>query len=316
MRYFCSKQNKFVIVPSIKNMISTLNGFIYLSKKILGIYPKKFILTRVIQQDSLENFFCCIRGYSGRESMPSASHFQSSFKALIINNFMSSHSPGANCEEDDNEGPLSNLRHFITGEVFPGILSLPNDVSLPPVPPEIAISRRTKLGKCTINYISGFIFKKLLRKINCAACRQNLSFRDQNVDLDFIEARQYEKCNLKVPGTYLSFLFNHSISRLFYLIPRLCHMPKISHVLENIISNQLQFSLINCKAHDSNHVIMIRVIIRCCLFFWCKRVNLVTNGKDEKFSKFLKSKPNINIIDPIKLKAYKRYQTKLKRVRK
>ncbi|KAJ8909813.1 hypothetical protein NQ315_014198 [Exocentrus adspersus] len=57
MRFYAHKQKKFVSVPTLKNFIHTLRGFIYISKKLLDIHPKKFILLRVFQQDALENFF-------------------------------------------------------------------------------------------------------------------------------------------------------------------------------------------------------------------------------------------------------------------
>ncbi|KAH0999444.1 hypothetical protein HUJ04_003260 [Dendroctonus ponderosae] len=84
MKYFCPKKQKFVSVPSLRNFIHTLNGFVHLSKEILKEHPKKFLTTRTFQQDALENFFGCIRSYSGRENTPSASHFISSYRGYVL----------------------------------------------------------------------------------------------------------------------------------------------------------------------------------------------------------------------------------------
>ncbi|KAH1028315.1 hypothetical protein HUJ05_001681 [Dendroctonus ponderosae] len=81
-----------------------------------GKHAKKFLTTRTFRQVALEFFFGCIRSYRGRKNTPSASHFESSFKALITNNFISSHSPGANCKEDESEGALKNF--LCMGAIF------------------------------------------------------------------------------------------------------------------------------------------------------------------------------------------------------
>lgn len=274
-------------VPTIKNLILTLRSFIHLSKKIFNLFKNKYILTRVFQQDALEIFFSSLRGYGYRENLPSASHFQTSFKALITNNFMSTHSPGANCEEDESEGPLSNLREFVAGEIaLINNEEISQGVGQLQIPTSIISPGRSKIARCTLNYISGFIVKKINKKIKCDACLKNMSFRDQNIDIDFIQARQYVNCKLAVPGTVLNFLMSQSISRLFYMIPRLCQLPKISSHLENNLSGQLHFSLINCKEHQNTHKVLIKLIIKCCLYFWCKRINLVSKGKDENLLNF------------------------------
>lgn len=226
MRFYCPQKQRLSVVPSIKNFITTLKGFIYLFKKILVEYKNKFILVRAFQQDALENLFGCIRNYSGRENRPSALHFITSFKALIANNFMSTHSPGANCEEDNSEGALENLRYFLTSEILPGVESIETDIDEFEIPPSAVSYRTSKLSRCTFTYISGFIARKVLKKIHCDNCRNNMLFREHNVDLDFIDARQYNFSKLTTPGTYFTFLCQQSLVRLFYLIPRLVIMTK------------------------------------------------------------------------------------------
>ncbi|XP_050312686.1 uncharacterized protein LOC126747826 [Anthonomus grandis grandis] len=307
----------FIIVPSIKNLIITIRGFIYLCQILISLYPKAYILTRVIQQDALENFFSCVRGYSGRENNPSVNHFITSFKALLTNNFMSRHSPGANCEEDETDGPLDNFKHFILNDNFQK-----QDVSeekstnieenIKSLPPALII-RRSKIAKCTYNYISGFILRKMNKLIKCERCKQNMSGRDQMVDLDFIQARQYENCKLAIPGTYLNYLVSEALTRLFYLIPRVCDREKVSIVLQNILSKEIYTNLLNCSKHNDTNKIFLKYVVRCSLFFWCKKINLILKGKDEKFVKYLRLQPNKKSIDPIKISAYRKFQKKIKK---
>lgn len=314
MQFYCPNRKKFVAVPSLKNLIHSLKGFIYFSHKIFEIYKNKFILTRVLQQDSLENFFSCIRSYSGRENNPSVEHFQNNFKGLIVNNFFSTHSPSGNCEEDENDGPLYTLRDFLLKEVLPeGLESRSLDLHQIEIPPAILLPGRSKIAKCTLNYISGFIVRKVLKFVKCENCKKNLLFRDSNLDLDFIEAREYQNCRLIIPGTYLNFLVSQSITRIFYILPRLCHYSNISLTLKKNLLQNLQFSLINCTEHKSTSSILMKIVIKCCIFFWCRRVNMISKGRDSKFVKFLNMKPSENLVDPIKLRAHKKYLNKVKK---
>lgn len=285
MKFYCPQKKRLVTVPSLKNLIHTLKGFIYLLKNILLQHKNNFILVRAFQQDALENFFGCIRNYSGQESNPSALHFISSFKALLVNNFMSAHSVGANCEDDSSEGALENLRYFLTSEVLPGIARLDSEIDDIEIPPSVTTYKKTQISRCTITYISGFIARKTMKKVNCTDCKKKFLFREHNNDVDFIEARQYNFSSLMNPGTYFTFLCSQSLCRLFYLIPRACHYDKISMILQKIILSQLNFRLVNCPQHINNDKILSHIIVRCSLFFWCKRVNLIAKGKDGKFNR-------------------------------
>lgn len=314
MKYYCPRTKKFMVVPSIKNLIFTIKGYIYLCSKIFEIYKNKFLVLRVFQQDALENFFGCIRNYAGRETSPSGSHFISCFKSLVVNNFMSSHSPGSNCQEDESEGALSNLQGFLCGEIE-GIRSFSNTLEETYLPQHVTADKKRKIARCTITYIAGFIAKKVLNKISCANCRSNLIKRHSDNDTDFIEAREYDKSKLIRPGSYFYFLTSQCLSRLFYLIPRLCHYVQIARLLERILEKQLSFQLVNCVEHSATSEILLKTVIRCCIFFWCKRINLISKGKDEKFVRFLKRIPDKNLVDPVKLLAYKKHQSKIKRAK-
>ncbi|KAJ8910365.1 hypothetical protein NQ315_007476, partial [Exocentrus adspersus] len=107
MRFFSLEKNCFVTVPSVKNLIHTVEGFIYLKSILLSKFKLKFILTRFFNQDPLENFFSYIRSHNARNVSPGVSHFISSFKSLLITNFMAYHSRFSNCEKDESSQLLS-----------------------------------------------------------------------------------------------------------------------------------------------------------------------------------------------------------------
>ncbi|KAK9678986.1 Transposase protein [Popillia japonica] len=203
-----------------------------------------YFLPRAVNQDCLENFFASIRTYSRRNVNPNCSQFMTSFKALLVNNFRSHHSPGANCEEDYAAGALDNLKCFLTGEEIRGIHPL-EDTS-----PEVAIPqniKKTRVAECTIAYFAGYIAKKSLKNVDCRDCNSVLLHSDGNIPVDVIEARQYKHAVLQKPGSYLYYVTNRALSILFYLIHKHCHEHHLNKILDAALRQQINFTPLNCR---------------------------------------------------------------------
>ncbi|XP_049817860.1 uncharacterized protein LOC126264344 [Aethina tumida] len=159
--YFNSHQ---IFTPSLKNWHFTLRGFIYLSKKLLGM-GFKFISPRSFNQDPLENFFGQIRSHGVRNVNPTCTSFISSTKALIVNNFMSSHSPSFNCEEDLSTGALDSLKDLIAQE----------DTSESNSEIDFVSEHHHTLYKTSdlsTPYVAGAVIKKMFKKLSCLNCRK------------------------------------------------------------------------------------------------------------------------------------------------
>nr|CAI5817708.1 unnamed protein product [Callosobruchus analis] len=118
MKFFCPQKQKIVLVPRLRNWKFTIKGFNYLKSKLLQEKNFKPILTGAFNQDPLENFFIYIRSHGVRNTNPDVSHFVSSFKSLVINNCMSTHSPGSNCQKDTTVRNLDTLHSFLTGDIM------------------------------------------------------------------------------------------------------------------------------------------------------------------------------------------------------
>ncbi|KAJ8915390.1 hypothetical protein NQ315_008277 [Exocentrus adspersus] len=97
--------------PSVNNWIKTLRGFRYIWRKLCGRF--KYLCPRNINQDPIENFFGCIRSHGVRNINPTCYSFIGSYKTPIINNFSSSHSPCANCENYDGS-ILNSLQSLLS----------------------------------------------------------------------------------------------------------------------------------------------------------------------------------------------------------
>ncbi|KAI4459370.1 transposable element-related [Holotrichia oblita] len=98
---FDNKGNDF-IPPTISNWKTTIRGLKYIWNKYGS--RLKFLCPRNFNQDPLEIFFGSIRSHGARNVNPTPAFFSIAFKTLLLNNFMSTHSPGANCEDDNSEG--------------------------------------------------------------------------------------------------------------------------------------------------------------------------------------------------------------------
>jgi len=92
-----------------KNAPKCLKNWIWTIKNAKDIWNilhtnnfKSFNL-KFLNQDVLENFFSQIRSNGCANTNPSPAQFEGAFKSLLVCNYTSKHSIGANCEEN-NEG--------------------------------------------------------------------------------------------------------------------------------------------------------------------------------------------------------------------
>lgn len=68
---------------------------------------------RAFNQDPIENFFGQLRQRGARNVNPTTVHFSHYYRNILIGTFTSTHSLGANCEDDHSE-MLISLKRFVT----------------------------------------------------------------------------------------------------------------------------------------------------------------------------------------------------------
>jgi len=155
-----TKTNKKV--PSIVNWIRTIKGLQILCKGLLkdGF---KFILLRNFNQDPIENFFGSIRSHGVCNIKPTCANFISFFKSLVINNLTSNHSIGSNCENDDCDGALDNLKGFLFNDNLTGIIPL-EDTEYELITLETPVHNQQPYDSINSNsraYVTGWVIKKI-----------------------------------------------------------------------------------------------------------------------------------------------------------
>lgn len=259
----------------------------------------KYLLPRNINQDALENFFSCIRSHGVRNVNPTCTGFRASFKSLIINNFVSPHSPGANCEEDDTDGPLDSLRFFIMGDQGSEEAGITN------IDANVEVSDQLKLKTVTDmriiqneTYLTGYLSKQILKNIGiCKVCRSALvAPSDSSSDEDLIYYRSYGPRALMRPRTKFVTLFNLCYQVCHFYIVKLITCSNIkAHILNLLYKHINVINFPACNQHDLMGF-FFKHFVNFYIYAYIKSVNNILSGKILK-----------NVNDAIKHQALRRW---------
>lgn len=181
----------------------------------------KSLLPRNLNQDPLENFFGAVRSLGCTN--PTCASFIQSYKTLMLNNLVSPHSPGANCEEDLTEGTLTNYKNLFCSEhdINYTQQTLTADLPRPSLP--ILSDNTEYLRQLTHTYISGFIIKKLNCDVlkDCNKCLKIMCTVQLSTEHQLISVREYRptKLSLKYPSTSFRSLINNIITYINNVLP-------------------------------------------------------------------------------------------------
>lgn len=302
----CSRPNRrHYVPPTFKNWVHTLKGFSYLWQKVQNV-GFKFLCTRNFNQDPLENFFGALRSHGSRNVNPDCHSFRNSFKALIINNYVSAHSPVANCEADELLG-LSTLHNFFSTKE---INTWEQSVEIPMETLELTACETSS----KLTYIAGYIAKKVLKSIHvCKVCRADLVGHKDQLSEDeksFIEARKYAPNALLYPNSMFNNLFHVCIRVLATILPKVCYIANLKLVLQYYLVTYTDFSnTFNCNVHNML-TLFLNNICKFHVNIWCKNINRILKGKDKR-----KYKDHIKILASNKYFKMKNAALKIKKTK-
>lgn len=214
----------------IKNLRTSKNGQLVLESKkktgflgfLTGIYwvkflystlietnTLKFILTYKFSQDHLEMFFSAIRSKGGFNNNPTAKQFKSAYVRLLLKNEISS-STNANCLPLDDTNILNvifskniyliNLNQKVTFDI--SLLKI-NDDDFEDEYSQFTSSKPLRNANSLsffaadiVDYITGFVIRKLYKTTKCGICKSALTFNPHNSAL----IKRKNKGGLVVPG--------------------------------------------------------------------------------------------------------------------
>jgi len=181
-----------------------------------------------------------VQFYGVRNIKPTCANFISSFKSLVINNLTSSHSIGSNCENDDCDGALDNLKEFLFNDNLTGIHPL-EDTEDTIITLETPVPNQPLYDSINSNsraYVTGWVMKKI-KKItkNCNHCMTTMKSDAVLKEHMVIQARMYEDCNLQYPieeamniFSYIIQMFNFNINKFGLKNLLMNHLFSIYHL--------------------------------------------------------------------------------------
>lgn len=271
---FVNPNGRHTVPPSIKNWVTTIENMKYLWNKVAGV-GFKYLCTRNLNQDPVENFFGCIRSHGIRNINPTAHSFITSFKSLIVSNFRSVHSPAANCEEDVSEGALSSLRELLcstTDVPAPLVVTCPIDnFDFANIPTNNAVY--------THAYIAGFLAKKIIKNLGkCSLCIKDLLTNQTHEEHTLITARAYHANALLKPSTMYAHLFTQMIEIGHEVLPKICIDENVKQLFRNTILKFVK-PYFTCQAHN----VFDTLVNNFVLFYihcWIVNVNKILKGSD------------------------------------
>ena len=204
--------------PCITGWQLSISAVIALWNDVKSVSGLKYLCTRKIKQDPLENCFSFIRAKGGFSANPDPKQFADAYKQILIKSCISQ-SELTNCESDTNlllldvfGRPSTQCTNDMSGvatavistEGASGITELANiDVNSLP-------------QKNALFYVGGYVCKKYLSKHNCEDCTPSLTCSELNDLSDsstvFLQQKSYNslssgKSGLTIPSaTFVLFL--------------------------------------------------------------------------------------------------------------
>lgn len=300
--------NKSTNVPSLSSWLKTIQNFQALSLHMhkLGVNS---LLLRHFNQDPIENFFGAIRAQGWSNIMPTAAGFQAAYKTLLVNNMVSAHSVGANCEKDQGKC-LQSLKYLFkeeTKEVQPHQIEIVEEhLFLQCINTDELLRSESHVDRercAAIGYCSGWLIKTAKKKVykTCATCKNDLESEELEDFHKFIKAKEYNgKDWLCYPkrGIYDNFTQIENI--INEILKTTTHSKmKIFVYLQTIVSIHVQWDFISCQIHKDKLVMYLtNKNILFCINNWCKEVNDILSGKA----------PLWDLNDPIKVQAHHHHQ--------
>jgi len=152
---------------------TAIYGFIANGRSPLNIYhdlveranaPCRYLLTYKLSQDHLELFFSAIRVRGGHKDNPNARQFRGAYKCLLVRHQVKTGT--GNCLLRDNTYMLNSTPAAVNVARRMEV-GVPEDDTIPDLPDVCSISEYKEAG---INYITGFVVKKMKEKITCLPC--------------------------------------------------------------------------------------------------------------------------------------------------
>ncbi len=292
---FCS----VVKIWCVEGWILTLSAFIQLWQDLNCNYNVRYMLTRNINQDAIENLFSICRIKCGCNDNPTSNHFRYALKAATIHHIAYPHN-NSNCENDnyhflttllkDTERPKKQSIHNISAT------SCSNEIERYQRLCEPEHDQHNTFESNILAYISGYLCSKVLKHHNnCGNCnhliRSNPNLDDPTLLYTYFKASDNfgpEFGNLTVPSSACTTMiktFDHIFIETFN--DKFAEHGlgiKIEERIRNGVSS-FQRLLMICDVTLTN---MIKLFVKMRICHAVKQFNQKLKSSKRKDRKYLK----------------------------
>jgi hypothetical protein len=210
----------------------------------------KFLRTRMLNQDPVENLFAVIRQYGAGHNNPNCFQFISTLKTTILNNLISNKSYSENCEKD--EGKIwDNLRNFLSQKeiLTPSVNESVNELltlQVPTFDKNNAFSDGYDLQALT------YVIKKLKKSFNCDSCKTTLTTENLNQSHIFTLYKEYDKkLRLNYATENVCLCVAEIFDAVVFYLDKCGEINNIIHKMEATIVNKVNFNWITCNMHKN-----------------------------------------------------------------
>jgi len=261
LKIFDSVKNKFVTnnVKCIQGWIKTINCVIQLFPYLREKFDLKFLMTRRLNQDCLENFFGVIRTKGGCSDNPTAVQFVNHFKRACCTSLLLQVTTGNTAPDDDQM--LINLKSS---------LSLSKNLHKQPT----AMHKVSNLSNVNVSdftirsmpeqnafvYVCGYLLKKLLAVHSCETCsvlKQNeLDFGSG----DYISLKNYHDSALSVPSINFTMYVSRCENLFHAFFKENRHLPGIGDKILKIL--QKVDKPVHCQQFPQTYLLRLFIRVR------------------------------------------------------
>ncbi|EEZ97391.1 hypothetical protein TcasGA2_TC011217 [Tribolium castaneum] len=196
---------------NVTNQFHFINGWKVTIRSIIAIWHDlqnlglEYLCGRVLNQDTVENLFCCVRQHGIANTNPTCFQFMSALKTYVLNNLVMPRNSQSNCK-DDGDSLLDNLMALLKEGVQDDSVSATDvvfeDESLEHQDFFTNVNVEDIQG---LAYVSGYIVKKMAVP-DCAPCKDALHSPDVTPAHTTIMFRDDGKRLVYAPESFINFV--------------------------------------------------------------------------------------------------------------
>ena len=163
-------------IKCLKGWVMTLNAILLIWEHLKTTKDFKFLLTRRLNTDPIENFFGTVRQQGGNSDNPTPSQFTSAFRKLFFSSFLTS-SEG-NCAADLDE-LLANFEKNPKAKPLVAKTNMPRTLQIGPTDYRDQCNVSSDIVKDNATaYVAGYLIYKVIQIHNCPMCTNAIQCYD------------------------------------------------------------------------------------------------------------------------------------------